>query len=115
MSFSKQNTVSTAIALALLLLTSHPAGAEEDKETIVPLKTCEVMIKVPCWGKNSICIPICIAKGYTGGFCDVATCMCTKQCPDEAAAAAEAAGPSSSLPPVDVQPPLGKRGIQMLN
>lgn len=85
------------------------AGA--DDETIVPLKTCEFMIKVPCWGRNSICIPICIAKGYTGGFCDVATCMCTKQCPDEAEA--EAGGPSSH-PPVDVQPPLGKRG-GMLN
>ncbi|AQK58808.1 hypothetical protein ZEAMMB73_Zm00001d053130 [Zea mays] len=67
------------------------AGAKKD-ETIAPLQTCETMIKVPCWGKNAICIPICIAMRYTGGFCDVATCMCTKQC--LAAAEAEADGAS---------------------
>ncbi|NP_001145577.1 uncharacterized protein LOC100279046 precursor [Zea mays] len=94
MSFSKRVAVAAALALALqLILASHlaAAGAKKD-ETIAPLQTCETMIKVPCWGKNAICIPICIAMRYTGGFCDVATCMCTKQC--LAAAEAEADGAS---------------------
>ena len=101
------------------------AGAEAEAEAITPLNTCETPIPwALCFGKTYICIPLCVGMHHTGGYCQQqqmresdaepagfggAICVCTKQCLAEA----EAAGGPSSQPPVE--PPLGMRGIGMLN
>ncbi|CAD6256729.1 unnamed protein product [Miscanthus lutarioriparius] len=89
------------MALALLHLTSHLVVGDRD--------TCETPTCIPCWGRNAICIPVCVALHFTGGFCKGATCVCTKQFLAEVET--EASG--RSQPPVE--PPLGKRGMGMLN